>query len=137
MENALLELKGKLKMLYASYGSYLLVLFKFLLAFLVFEEINRLLPYVEGLDQIFVVLLASLICSIMPWNLMVFLGMGLIVGQCYGIGIEIAGFALALIVIMVILYLRFTPQDALVLLLPPVAFSFGGRVVIPFGSALS
>ena len=77
MENALLELKGKLKMLYASYGSYLLVLFKFLLAFLVFEEINRLLPYVEGLDQIFVVLLASLICSIMPWNLMVFLGMGL------------------------------------------------------------
>ena len=114
MENALLELKGKLKMLYASYGSYLLVLFKFLLAFLVFEEINRLLPYVEGLDQIFVVLLASLICSIMPWNLMVFLGMGLIVGQCYGIGIEIAGFALALIVIMVILYLRFTPQDALV-----------------------
>ena len=38
MENALLELKGKLKMLYASYGSYLLVLFKFLLAFLVFEE---------------------------------------------------------------------------------------------------
>lgn len=110
MENALLELKGKLKMLYASYGSYLLVLFKFLLAFLVFEEINRLLPYVEGLDQIFVVLLASLICSIMPWNLMVFLGMGLIVGQCYGIGIEIAGFALALIVIMVILYLRFTPR---------------------------
>ena len=52
MENALLELKGKLKILYASYGSYLLVLFKFLLAFLVFEEINRLLPYVEGLDQI-------------------------------------------------------------------------------------
>ena len=30
MENALLELKGKLKMLYASYGSYLLGLFKFL-----------------------------------------------------------------------------------------------------------
>ena len=137
MENALLELKGKLKMLYASYGSYLLVLFKFLLAFLVFEEINRLLPYVEGLDQIFVVLLASLICSIMPWNLMVFLGMGLIVGQCYGIGIEIAGFALALIVIMVILYLRFTPQDALVLLLTPVAFSFGVPCLIPIGYGLT
>ena len=131
------ELKGKLKMLYASYGSYLLVLFKFLLAFLVFEEINRLLPYVEGLDQIFVVLLASLICSIMPWNLMVFLGMGLIVGQCYGIGIEIAGFALALIVIMVILYLRFTPQDALVLLLTPVAFSFGVPCLIPIGYGLT
>ena len=137
MENALLELKGKLKILYASYGSYLLVLFKFLLAFLVFEEINRLLPYVEGLDQIFVVLLASLICSIMPWNLMVFLGMGLIVGQCYGIGIEIAGFALALIVIMVILYLRFTPQDALVLLLTPVAFSFGVPCLIPIGYGLT
>lgn len=137
MENALLELKEKLKMLYASYGSYLLVLFKFLLAFLVFEEINGLLPYVEALDQIFVVLLASLICSIMPWNLMVFLGMGLIVGQCYGIGIEIAGFALALILIMVILYLRFTPQDALVLLLTPVAFSFGVPCLIPIGYGLT
>ena len=124
MENALLELKEKLKMLYASYGSYLLVLFKFLLAFLVFEEINGLLPYVEALDQIFVVLLASLICSIMPWNLMVFLGMGLIVGQCYGIGIEIAGFALALILIMVILYLRFT-------------FSFGVPCLIPIGYGLT
>ena len=46
MENALLELKGKLKILYASYGSYLLVLFKFLLAFLVFEEINLSLIHI-------------------------------------------------------------------------------------------
>ena len=63
--------------------------------------------------------------------------MGLIVGQCYGIGIEIAGFALALIVIMVILYLRFTPQDALVLLLTPVAFSFGVPCLIPIGYGLT
>ena len=102
MENALLELKEKMKLVYAGYGSYLVVLFKFLLALVVFEEINGILPYVEVLDQLFVVLLAALICSIMPWNLMVFCGMGLIVGQCYGVGIEVAGFALALMVIMVI-----------------------------------
>ena len=124
MENALLELKEKMKLVYAGYGSYLVVLFKFLLALVVFEEINGILPYVEVLDQLVVVLLAALICSIMPWNLMVFCGMGLIVGQCYGVGIEVAGFALALMVIMVILYLRFTPQDALVMLLTPVAFAF-------------
>ena len=90
MENALLELKEKMKLVYAGYGSYLVVLFKFLLALVVFEEINGILPYVEVLDQLFVVLLVALICSIMPWNLMVFCGMGLIVGQCYGVGIEVA-----------------------------------------------
>ena len=137
MEKALLELKEKLKLVYASYGGYLLVLLKFFLALRVFEEINGLLPYVDALDQIFVVLLAALICSIMPWNLMVFCGMGLIVGQCYGVGIEVAGFALALLVIMVILYLRFTPQDALVMLLTPVAFAFGVPCLIPIGYGLT
>ena len=137
MENALLELKEKMKLVYAGYGSYLVVLFKFLLALVVFEEINGILPYVEVLDQLFVVLLAALICSIMPWNLMVFCGMGLIVGQCYGVGIEVAGFALALMVIMVILYLRFTPQDALVMLLTPVAFAFGVPCLIPIGYGLT
>ena len=58
MENALLELKEKMKLVYAGYGSYLVVLFKFLLALVVFEEINGILPYVEVLDQLFVVLLA-------------------------------------------------------------------------------
>ena len=48
MENALLELKGKLKMLYGQLWSYLLYCLSFSSAFLVFEEINRLLPYVEG-----------------------------------------------------------------------------------------
>ena len=137
MENALLELKEKMKLVYAGYGSYLVVLFKFLLALVVFEEINGILPYVEVLDQLVVVLLAALICSIMPWNLMVFCGMGLIVGQCYGVGIEVAGFALALMVIMIILYLRFTPQDALVMLLTPVAFAFGVPCLIPIGYGLT
>ena len=116
----LLEFKEKLRQVYAKYSTFLLPVLKFILAMAVFKSINMSLDFVEQLDSIFILLILSLICSIMPLNTMVVFGIFLIVAQCYGIGIEVAGFALALILIMVILYIRFTPQDALILILTPI-----------------
>ena len=107
----LLEFKEKLRQVYAKYSTFLLPVLKFILAMAVFKSINMSLDFVEQLDSIFILLILSLICSIMPLNTMAVFGIFLIVAQCYGIGIEVAGFALALILIMVILYIRFTPQD--------------------------
>ncbi|MGN1140579.1 MAG: hypothetical protein ACI4TF_05225 [Oliverpabstia sp.] len=132
----LLEFKEKLKQVYAKYSTFLLPVFKFILAMVVFKSINMSLDFVEQLDSIFILLILSLICSIMPLNTMVIFGILLIVAQCYGIGIEVAGFALALILIMVILYIRFTPQDALILILTPIAFSMKIPCVIPIGCGL-
>lgn len=136
MVNSLLELRGKLKLIYARYGEYLDIIFKFLLAVIVFKEINHVLPFVENLDQGFFIVVAALICSIMPLNLLLIGGMVLVVGQCYGIGLEVAGFAVALLLLMWILYIRFTPKDTLVLLLTPLAFSMGIPSVIPIAYGL-
>ena len=132
----LLEFKEKLRQVYAKYSTFLLPVLKFILAMAVFKSINMSLDFVEQLDSIFILLILSLICSIMPLNTMVVFGIFLIVAQCYGIGIEVAGFALALILIMVILYIRFTPQDALILILTPIAFSMKVPCVIPIGCGL-
>ena len=133
----LLEFKEKLKQVYAKYGIFLLPVLKFLLAMAVFKSINSSLNFVKQLDSIFVLLILALICSIMPLNTMVVFGIFLIVAQCYGLGIEVAGFALALILIMVILYIRFTPGDALVLILTPMAFALKVPCVIPIGCGLT
>lgn len=133
----LLEFKEKLKQVYARYGTALLPVLKFILAMAVFKCINVTMPYVEALDSVFVLLILSLICSIMPLNIMVIFGIFLIVAQCYGIGLEVAGFALALILVMVILYGRFTPQDALILILTPAAFALKVPCVIPLGCGLT
>lgn len=133
----LLEIKEKMKQIYADYSMFLLPVFKFALAMLVFKGINSSLPIVKELDSMFVLLLLSLICSIMPLNVTVIFGVLLLIGQCYGIGMEVAGFAVALILILLILYIRFTPKDALVLLLTPIAFGLKIPCVIPIGYGLT
>lgn len=133
----LLESKEKLKQFYAHYSTIITPVLKFILAFAVFKGINGQLPYMEKLDNIFVLLILSLICSIMPINTTVIFGMFLLVGQCYGVGIEIAGFALALLMIIFILYVRFVPRDAVILLMTPLAFILKIPCVIPIGYGLT
>ncbi|MBS6194684.1 MAG: hypothetical protein KH828_03770 [Clostridiales bacterium] len=133
----LLEFKEKLQQIYAKYSTFIVPVLKFILAMVVFKSINSRLDFVEQLDSIFVLLILSLICSVMPLNLMVTFGLLLMTGQCYGAGLEVAGFAVALVLILVILYIRFTPQDALVLLLTPLAFQMGVPCAIPIGYGLT
>ena len=133
----LLEFREKLKNFYAEYSLFLQPLLKFLLAMVIFKGINWYLPFVKPLDNIFVLLVMALICSILPLNTIVLFGCILIIGQCYGVGIEVAGFALCLFLIMIILYIRFTPGDAIVLLLTPLAFRLGIPCAVPIGYGLT
>lgn len=133
----LLEFREKLKNFYAEYSLFLQPLLKFLLAMVIFKGINWYLPFVKPLDNIFVLLVMALICSILPLNIIVLFGCILIIGQCYGVGIEVAGFALCLFLIMIILYIRFTPGDAIVLLLTPLAFRLGIPCAVPIGFGLT
>ena len=61
---ALLEFKQKIKGIYAQYEMYLLPLLKFVLALVYFIWINTNMGYMTALDNIFVVLILSLICCI-------------------------------------------------------------------------
>ena len=121
----LLEFREKLKNFYAEYSLFLQPLLKFLLAMVIFKGINWYLPFVKPLDNIFVLLVMALICSILPLNTIVLFG------------IEVAGFALCLFLIMIILYIRFTPGDAIVLLLTPLAFRLGIPCAVPIGFGLT
>ena len=119
----LLEFREKLKNFYAEYSLFLQPLLKFLLAMVIFKGINWYLPFVKPLDNIFVLLVMALICSILPLNTIVLFGCILIIGQCYGVGIEVAGFALCLFLIM--------------LLLTPLAFRLGIPCAVPIGFGLT
>ena len=53
----LLELKQKIKEFYSEHDVLLLSVFKFFLAFLLFNSINSSLGFMEKLDNIFIVLI--------------------------------------------------------------------------------
>lgn len=133
----LLEFKEKLKQIYANYGYAVIPVGKFLLAFTIFKSISGTLNFVDSLNSIFILLILALICCIMPLNVMVFFGFALIVLQCYGVGVEVAAFALAVILIITILFIRFAPQDSIILLVTPIAFALKIPCVIPIGFGLT
>lgn len=133
---ALLEFKQKIKTFYSKYDMLLLPFFKFLLAFVLFRGINSSMGFFEKLDNIFIVLIFSVICAILPINAMTVLGCAMIIAHCYAVGIEVAGFAILLILLLVMLFLRFTSKENLALVLTPVAFNLHIPAAVPLGSGL-
>ena len=97
---ALLELKQKIKEIYGQYEMYILPVMKFV-----------------RLNNVFLVLILALICSILPSSAMMYIGFVLILVHSYALGIEIAAFMLVLILLMMIFFLT-----AAVMCLPVMPF---------------
>ena len=114
---ALLEIKQNIKRFYGQYEVYILPVLKFVLAFAYFLWINSNMGYMKQLDNIFIVLILALVCSILPVSVMMFMGFALMIGHCYAVGIETAGFMLLLILLMMILFLRFSRSQNLAMIL--------------------
>lgn len=132
-----LELKEKLKAFYAGYGTYILPAAKFLLALAVFLSINHTLNEVSVLSNVFIVLILSLICAILPLNGMVFLAMVVILVQCSGVHVIAAAFGAMLFLALWILYLRFASGEALALILTPLAFALHIPAAVPIAFGLA
>lgn len=97
---------------------------------------NTNMGYMKQIDNIFIVLILALICSILPSGVMIFVGFALMVAHGYALGIEVAGFMLVLILFMAILFLRFSSDNNLVLVFTPLSFGFSVPTLLPIGSGL-
>ena len=133
---ALLELKQKIKNLYGEYEIYILPFLKFVLALVYFIWINANMGYMEQINNIFIVLILALICSILPSGVMIFVGFAMMLAHGYALGPEVAGFLLVLILFMAILFLRFSSGTNLVLVFTPLSFGFSVPALLPIGSGL-
>lgn len=133
---ALLEFKQKLKGIYGQYEMYILPVLRFILSLVYFLWINMNMGYMSQLDNIFVVLILSLICSILPSAVMIFAGFVLMIGHCYALGIEVAVFMLVIVLFMLILFLRFSSGKNVVLAYAPLSFAFNVPVLYPIGCGL-
>lgn len=132
----LLEIKQKLKNFYSRYEFYFMPLFKFGIGFAYFYWITQNLGFMQQLNNIYVLLILSLICCILPPGVMVFVGFVLMVGHAYAISLEAAAFLFVLILFLSIALLRFGSGQGMVLVCTPLAFSIGLPPLLPIGSSL-
>lgn len=132
----LLVLREQLKRFYGKYEVYITPVLKFVLAFMAFAMINQVIGYMGALNNIAIVLVLALFCSFLPLNLTVVLAAAVALVHLYAFSLECAVVALAVFLLMFILYFRFSPKDAVVVLLTPLFFVFKIPYVVPIAMGL-
>ncbi len=133
---SLLEFKQYIKRFYIKYETYLTYIWKFLLALVSIMVINNKLGYMDALTNIAIVMMASLLCAILPANFIVFIAAAFVIGHLYSLGVECALIALVIFLLMFLLYFRFSPKDTLAVLLTPVLFFMHIPYVMPLAMGL-
>lgn len=132
----LLLAKETLKTFVGKNEVYLKPLGKFLLALAAFVMINSSTGYMERINNMSVVLVLSLMCSFLPINFIIVCAAAFILLHMYALSMECALVALILFLILALVYFRFAPKDAVIVLLLPMCFYLKIPYVIPICAGL-
>lgn len=132
----LLVFREQLKKFYSKYELYITPVGKFLLALVTLLIINGTIGYMSELKNFAVVLVLALMCSFLPANFIVLLSSLVTLGHLCRFSLECAVVALAVFLLLFILYFRFSPKDTLVVLFTPICFVLKIPYVIPIAVGL-
>lgn len=132
----LLVFREQLKKFYSKYELYITPLCKFLLALISLLVINSRIGYMSTLKNAAVVLILALLCSFLPINLTIVIAAAVTLAHLYAFSVECAIVALAVFLLLFILYFRFSPKDTLAVLLTPICFVLKIPYVMPIAVGL-
>lgn len=127
----LLVMKEHLKNFYGKYDIYITPVMKFLLALVSLLTINRNIGFMYRLMNPAVVLIAALLCSFLPLNIILLFSAVFIVLHLYTLSLECAAVVFVLFLLMFLLYFRFSPGDTAAVLLTPLCFACHVPYVMP------
>ena len=133
----LLVIREYLKHFYSKYEIYIKPVWKLVLAFIALSVINGKLGYMNQIDNAAVVLIVSLMCSFLPTGCIALFASLFIVLHMYALSMECAMVAMMLLLVMYLLYFRFTPKESIVLLLTPLSFVLKIPYIMPLALGLA
>ena len=120
----LLEIRELIRHFYGKYESFITPFLKFLLALVTFLVINSKLGFMEKFAKFPIALVLALLCSFLPMNFLVVAAAVMCLLHAYALSLEAAAVLGILFLIMFLLYFRFSPKDAVVAVMLPLAFAF-------------
>lgn len=132
----LLELKQILKSYYVKFEFYIMLVWKFFLTLITLNVINSKIGCQEALTSPLIVLMCSLLCAILPQTFIIILSSLFIMAHLWALSMETAVIALAVFMVMYLLYYRFSPNDSTVLILTALCFSLHIPYVMPLAVGL-
>lgn len=143
----LLELKEKYKKFYNRYDVYLIPAVKFLLALVSFLLLNATIGYMAKIKNPLIAIFMSIICAFLPSGFTIVILSLFMLAHLYAISAEFAAIVLCILIVMYLLYFRFTPKKGSLVIITvilcclkvpyilPIAFGlYGGALTcIPVG----
>ncbi|MCI5585262.1 MAG: hypothetical protein MR383_06900 [Lachnospiraceae bacterium] len=133
---SLLEIRDTIKHFYSKHELYVKPVLKFLMALVCLLLINGNMGYMDTLKNPAIVLIVALMCSFMPRNFIVLVSALFVVLHSYSLAMECAAAVLAVFLLLLLLYFRFTPRNTLVVLLTPLLFAVKIPYVMPIAIGL-
>ena len=127
----LLGLKEKCKELYARNAAVIDIIAKALVALLCFFWIRTRLAVSPLFSNVFVILVAALLCAVLPWKIIPLMAGVFIIGQAFAIGMDVGALVAVIFLILYLLFLRFVEEEAIVFILQPMAMFFGLPALLP------
>ena len=130
--STLLEYKQLIQSYYIRYETIIRHALRFVLAFTCFALINGRMGFYTRFSHFIVTFALSLLCTVLPTGFTAFFGALLILVHLYALSFESCAMGFVLFLCIYLLYYRFAPHDAYVLLLTPVLFAFHIPCIMPF-----
>ncbi len=127
----LLVFKEQLTGFYSRFETYITAVLKFLVALIALMIVNANLGFMSKIDNGAIVLIVALLCSFLPMNLVVLLIAGIVLLHVYALSLQCAVIVAFIFVVMFVMYFRFSPKDAVAVLLMPICFILKIPYVVP------
>lgn len=132
----LLDLKESFKKFYNRYNTYIIPASKFLIALISFIMINVSIGYMDKLKNPVFAILLSVVCAFLPSGFTLIILSVFMLLHLYAISAEFALLALCVVLLMYLLYFRFTPKSAYILIITAMLCWIKMPFVIPVAIGL-
>lgn len=133
----LFEIKEKIVAIYRNYEYPVQVIGKFILALLAFNYINGELGYFESLTGTVPTLFLSVICAVVPVSIFVLIFAVVVLLHLFKLSMILSFIALVIFLLFYFIYLKFAPDQGILIVLYPVLAQFNLHYMIPLVGAMA
>ena len=128
---ALLEIKENLRRIYSRHSMYILPAIKFVVAMVTLIVMDSYIGYSSSVSSPVISILISLLCCVLPANVLVVIYSIVMILNMYGISQEMAIVTLIIYILMYLLYFRFSSKYGYVMILMPFLFAIKMPFLMP------
>lgn len=128
---AISVLRERILEVYSRYEAIISPVVRFIIALISILMINSGLGYMGKITNFFIVFVISVVSAFLPLNFTIVIDAVFILLHLYDLSIQVAAVVGLVFVLMFVLYFRFTPKEAIAVVITPIFFVLKIPYVVP------